>query len=152
MARQRKYASRVRRRRPRTRTWFATALAVIVAGAALGSACFSDRNGTGPGATADCRVEGGIPFTDSLHYVVLIRDFAYHPAELRVPAGATVTWVSCEEETFAHELHTTTSDDGLWDSGLLPVGQPFSRRFGDAGEFGYHCTPHPFMEGSIAVE
>lgn len=145
------YGRRARWLQRRVVAWHVAAIVALI-GAALGGACFSDRPGTGPGTLADCRVDGGIPFTDSLHYVVLIRDLAYHPADLSVPAGATVTWVSCEQETFAHELHTSTSDDGVWDSGLLPIGQPFSRRFEEVGEFGYHCTPHPFMQGSIAVE
>jgi plastocyanin len=125
---------------------------VALAAAAALAACFSDRpSATGP-QVGDCRVEGGIPFTDSLHHVVLIRDFAFHPAQLAVRPGATVTWVNCERESVAQERHTTTSDGGLWDSGLLSVGEVFSRRFDAAGSFPYHCQPHPGMRAEVRVE
>jgi plastocyanin len=120
-------------------------------GALLLAACFTERTPTG-GQLGDCLVSGGIPFTDSLHYVVVQRDFAFHPQELRVPRGATVTWVNCERAAAAHELHTTTSDDDLWDSGPLQVGQLFSFRFDDPGDFDYVCLPHPFMRGTVQVE
>src|SRR5438876_9974859 len=57
-------------------------------------ACFSER-GAGPVAgAAECRVP--VTVIDSLHYIVAIRDFAFHPDTLHVPAGATVTWINCE--------------------------------------------------------
>jgi plastocyanin len=124
----------------------------VLAAFAVLAACFSDRPSvTGP-QVGDCRVDGGIPFTDSLHHVVLIRDFAFHPAQLAVRPGATVTWVNCERESVAQERHTTTADGGAWDSGLLSVGEVFSRRFDAAGSFPYHCQPHPGMRGTVQVE
>jgi plastocyanin len=37
---------------------------------------------------------------------------------------------------------------------LIPVGAVFTRTFDDATGtvFNYHCTPHPFMKGTINVE
>lgn len=83
--------------------------------------------------------------------VVVIRDFAYHPAELTVSPGTTVTWINCEDPGTA--AHTTTADAGVWDSGLLGPGgaDVYSRTFEDAGDFPYHCTPHPFMMGRVSV-
>ena len=48
--------------------------------------------------------------------LVAIRNFAFHPDSLKVPVGATVTWVNCE--TPPQEPHTTTSDNvpPIWDS------------------------------------
>src|SRR6266446_10792653 len=100
-------------------------------------ACFSDR-GSGPvvGA-AECRVP--VTVIDSLHYLVAIRNFAFHPDSLKVPVGATVTWVNCE--TPPQEPHTTTSDNvpPIWDSPELSPGDRFSHAFATAGAFPYHC-------------
>ena len=120
------------------------ALACVIA-----VACFSDRSG-GPGVTgaAECRVP--VTVIDSMHYIIAIRDFAFHPDSLAVPPGATVTWVNCE--TPPQEPHTTTSDNSLWNSPELSPGDRFSHTFPTPGGFPYHCTPHPFMLGKVVVQ
>ena len=112
-------------------------------------ACFSDR-GSGPGVgAAECRVP--VTVIDSLHYIVAIRDFAFHPDTLHVPAGATVTWINCED--VGQEPHTTTSDTtGIWSSADLNPGNRFSHTFATPGSYPYHCIPHEaFMRGAIIV-
>ena len=93
-------------------------------------ACFSER-GSGPVAgAAECRVP--VTVIDSLHYIVAIRDFAFHPDTLTVPVGATVTWINCED--VGQEPHTTTSDTtGIWSSADLSPGNRFSHTFTTAG-------------------
>jgi len=118
-------------------------------GCAIAVACFSDRS-SGPGAgAAECRVP--VTVIDSLHYIVAIRDFAFHPDTLHVPAGATVTWINCE--TPPQEPHTTTSDTtGIWSSVELNPGDRFSHTFATPGSYPYHCIPHEsFMRGAIIV-
>jgi len=112
-------------------------------------ACFSER-GSGPVVTgaAECRVP--VTVIDSIHYIVAIRDFGFHPDSLAVPAGATVTWVNCED--VGQEPHTTTSDNAVWSSPDLNPGARFSHTFPAAGGFPYHCTPHPFMLGKVVVQ
>ena len=112
-------------------------------------ACFSDR-GAGPGVNtaAECRVP--VTVIDSMHYLVAIRNFAFHPDSIAVPVGATVTWVNCED--VGQEPHTSTSDNAVWNSPDLNPGQRFSHTFATAGAFPYHCTPHPFMLGKIIVQ
>jgi glucose/arabinose dehydrogenase len=46
--------------------------------------------------------------------------------------------------------HTSTSDTGLWDSGILNLTQ-FTFKFTAAGDYPYHCTTHPFMTASVSV-
>ena len=114
-------------------------------------ACFSER-GSGPvTGPAECRVP--VTVIDSMHFIVAMRDFAFHPDSIAVPPGATVTWVNCED--VGVEPHTTTSDTtGIWDSSDLPSGARFSHRFPAAGTFPYHCTPHRSigMVGQIVVQ
>jgi len=111
-------------------------------------ACFSER-GSGPvSGAAECRVP--VTVIDSMHYIIAIRDFAFHPDSLKVPPGATVTWVNCED--VGQEPHTTTSDSSVWNSPDLSSGSRFSHTFAAAGGFPYHCTPHPFMTGKVVVQ
>ncbi len=120
-----------------------------LSGVALTLSCFSDR-GAGPtiSGAAECRVP--VTVIDSMHYIVAIRDFGFHPDSLKVPVGAAVTWVNCE--TPPQEPHTTTSDNAVWDSPQLNPGDRFSHTFPGAGGFAYHCTPHPFMIGKVVVQ
>jgi plastocyanin len=59
----------------------------------------------------------------------------FSPAEVFIATGDTVSWV------FHDSLHTTTSVDGLWDSGLQSSGT-FEFTFDQAGDYGYFCTLH----------
>lgn len=77
---------------------------------------------------------------------VPISSFSFAEEELRIEPGTTVRWVNKDPVA-----HTTTSDEGLWDSALLGPGESFSRTFRQPGRHAYHCTPHPFMEGAIVV-
>ena len=115
-------------------------------------ACFSER-GSGPVVTgaAECRVP--VTVIDSMHYIIAIRNFAFHPDSIAVPVGATVTWVNCEDAGV--EAHTTTSDTtGIWDSPLLIPGARFSHRFPTGGVYPYHCIPHLDlgMVGKLVVQ
>jgi plastocyanin len=121
---------------------------LALGGVAAAAACFSER-GAGPvTGAAECRVP--VTVIDSMHYIIAIRDFGFHPDSLKVPIGATVTWVNCE--TPPQEPHTTTSDNAVWDSPQLSPGDRFSHTFPAGGSYPYHCTPHPFMTGKVVVQ
>ena len=77
---------------------------------------------------------------------VTIADFQFTPATLQVAQGTTVTWTNNGPTN-----HTTTSDTGVWDSGVLQAGRSFSFRFNTPGTFAYHCMIHPSMKGTITV-
>ena len=117
------------------------AMAALATGAIAG--CFSERSATGV-VEGECRfpVGEGVPGST----VVLIRGFAFEPAEVRVRAGERVTWINCDEDA-----HTSTADGGGWASPLLAPGNAFTQTFDAPGEFAYHCEPHPFMRGEVVV-
>jgi plastocyanin len=127
-------------------------LAAIGLGASMTS-CFSEKSSAifNP-ADGDCRIPLDSPVFGSAGVVVAMRDFAFRPAELRVPRGTRVTWVYCEPPNI--DPHTTTSDTGVWGSDFLSSGTAiFSRVFDQPGRFEYHCIPHPsFMRGVVIVE
>jgi plastocyanin len=78
--------------------------------------------------------------------VVTIQNYAFYPATMTIPVGATVTWMNHDAVA-----HTTSSDSSVWDSGVLNPGASFSHTFTMPGVFPYHCHIHPFMYGTIIV-
>ena len=123
-----------------------TTILVIVIGFLSG--CVSDRS-TGPAADlTGCDVN--LPASAFGSTIVVIRNFTFNPAQVRVKAGSKVTWVNCEPP--GTDAHTSTADGGAWNSQFLAPGATFTREYGAAGTFPYHCDPHPGMKASIIVE
>lgn len=77
---------------------------------------------------------------------VTIDGLKYSPAELTIEPGDTVVW-NMESGGMPHDV---VADDGSFQSELMTEGE-FRHTFTEAGEFDYHCTPHPPMTGSITV-
>jgi plastocyanin len=91
---------------------------------------------------------------------VSIQDFAFTPKTVTIKVGTAVHWTN-----LGPSAHTTTSDTGLWDSGLLAAGTgggggsggggggyngapammagAFTFTFTQPGTYTYHCTSHP---------
>jgi plastocyanin len=83
---------------------------------------------------------------------VTIHDFTFSLASLTITAGTTVRWTNN-----GPSAHTTTSDMGVWSSGVLgpPVsgggmngdggspGGTFDFTFMQPGTYPYHCSLHP---------
>lgn len=94
--------------------------------------------------------------------LVRIQDFAFDLDVVRIEPGATVSWLHDETEGNAGVQHTVTSldlkdpddpnsNEKLFDSGLMSLGDTFSYTFDDEGVFNYNCTLHPFMTGKVCV-
>ncbi len=81
---------------------------------------------------------------------VSMEDNFFDQANITVPAGTTVTWVQNGDNP-----HTTTSYDGLWDSGMIAGGSggSFSYTFEEPGTYEYYCIPHEDlgMVGTVTV-
>jgi YVTN family beta-propeller protein len=77
---------------------------------------------------------------------VSIASFAFTPGILTVSSGLTVTWTNHDSIP-----HTVTSDAGTWDSGAVAGGVAFNMRFDQPGAYSYHCSIHPFMQGTVIV-
>ncbi len=71
---------------------------------------------------------------------------SFIPATLTVPAGTTVRWINSSSVE-----HTVTSSDELFDEQVSP-GETFSYTFSDTGTYGYICTIHAGMSGTVVVE
>lgn len=123
-------------------------LVMLTVGALPLTGCFSERGTTDVDPAAVC----SLPITALKQggAFVPIQGFAFLVDTLRVKAGTRVTWVNCEAA--GTDPHTSTSDTGVWNSPLIPIGTTYSRVFSDKGTFSYHCTPHSTMRGVIIVE
>ena len=77
---------------------------------------------------------------------VSITNFAFSPANLTVKVGDTVTWTNKDEEP-----HTVVADDGSFHSPGLDANGTYSFTFAKPGSFGYLCSIHPFMRGTVVV-
>ena len=75
-----------------------------------------------------------------------MRTMTFEPKRIEIAAGTTVRWTNNDQL-----VHTITADDGSWDSGPIEPGKTWSHTFAQAGEFAFHCTPHPFMKALIVV-
>jgi len=78
---------------------------------------------------------------------VQIGNFTFKAQVLTVKPGTTVTWTNADDIP-----HTVTSNNGVFKSKVLDSGDKFSFTFAKAGQFGYFCSLHPHMTGSIIVK
>jgi glucose/arabinose dehydrogenase/plastocyanin len=77
---------------------------------------------------------------------VSIINFSFNPPGVSINTGDSVRWTESE-----NDFHTTTSDNSIWDSGVLQLNQQFSFQFTEPGDYPYHCTTHSFMTASVTV-
>jgi plastocyanin len=79
-------------------------------------------------------------------------DECYIPFGVKIQVGDEVVWTN-EDVAF----HTVTSGnptdgpDDLFDSGMFAIGEQFSHKFEESGNFDYFCTLHPWMQGTVVV-
>lgn len=78
--------------------------------------------------------------------------FGYSPDSITIVIGknSTVFWTNDDVA-----IHTSTSDNGApaaFDSGNIVAGGTFQFTFTVAGTYTYHCSYHPWMQGTIIVK
>jgi plastocyanin len=76
---------------------------------------------------------------------ITMKDNAFQPAHVQVPARTTVTWTNGDQ--VPHDV----SFDGGPKSAVLSFGATFQRVFDTPGTFDYECTIHPGMVGRVTV-
>jgi plastocyanin len=118
-----------------TRTLLVPAVALVAASALLV-----------PSGTADARPARPATHTVARAASVTVADMAFSPGSVSTTLGGSVTWTFKDATA-----HTTTSDQGFWDSGTRSGGATYSHTFASAGTFAYHCTIHAMMRGTVKV-
>ncbi len=86
------------------------------------------------------------PVTTPAPGTVRAIDYAFQPTSLDIAAGTRVTFINA-----GRAPHTVTARDGSFDSGTMPGGGSWARTFTTPGTFGFLCTLHPEMVGTIRV-
>jgi plastocyanin len=131
------------RLRPRRVGRFLIPLLVLVAGAAVLSACSSPL-------AAACSAKGGTTATAATTVKVVAdsqTQGAYQPNPVTVKVGDSVTWTWEDQGN----QHSVSADDGSFESCLQSNGYTFTTTFAKAGTFAYHCSIHPSMKGTVTV-
>jgi plastocyanin len=107
-------------------------------------ACFALVGGALPPATmaqdADFSVNIVEPSTSDP------TSWSFDAPDLIAAAGQTILWTNIGGQT-----HTITADDASFDSGNIDPGGTFSFSPTNPGTYAYHCTPHPWMKGTLTV-
>ncbi len=86
--------------------------------------------------TTLCEVEEGSAIKSS--------NKSYYPKLTQIQKGDTVTWTNKDIS-----VHTVTSNDELFDSGMMMPGDAFEQTFESVGLYEYYCMLHPWMTGTI---
>jgi plastocyanin len=90
------------------------------------------------GLAALALLAGGAGVARADTVFVSVESNFFDQAEITINQGDTVVWV-----WVASAAHTTTSIDGLWDSGIQSqMGFMFQYTFNNPGDFVYICTLH----------
>jgi plastocyanin len=77
-----------------------------------------------------------------------IDNFSFSPATITVQKGTTVVWTNRDDIP-----HTVVSSDGRsFKSHALDSDDVYSFTFDTAGRFGYFCSLHPHMQGTVIVQ
>ena len=85
----------------------------------------------------------GLPICGQGTASVDITSAGFAPQVVRIEVGNNVVWSNLES------VHTTTSLNGLWDSGVLSVGDTFTYRFDNVGLYRYYDTIHVWPSGIV---
>lgn len=121
-------------------------LVLLVAVALILAGCHDPGPGDGDPTNGEMETNGEEPAQE---YDVTMESIEFNPGNITIEVGSTVTWTNEDPVE-----HTTTADNGEWDSDLMGQGDTFNHTFEEAGTFPYHCIPHQAqgMTGAIIVE
>lgn len=104
-----------------------------------------------------------VDLTDQSEVSMDIKDFKYEMPNIKIKKGTTVTWTN--QDLMEHNVmqdhgdsgaaHDAPSKDDIQDDvfagPLLAKGESYSFTFNEVESGPYHCSPHPYMKGSVTV-
>jgi amicyanin len=76
---------------------------------------------------------------------VVIQNYEFSPSVIRIKQGDTVTWTN--RDSVQHNVAHNS-----FESPLLRRGETYQYTFNAPGTYEYHCSPHPYMVGTVIVE
>lgn len=92
-----------------------------------------------------------------------IKDFKYEKPNIKIKKGTTVIWTN--QDAVAHNVMLDHADGDKphdppaanevksdeFAGPLLAQGESYSFTFNEVSSSPYHCSPHPYMKGSVTV-
>lgn len=78
-----------------------------------------------------------------------IKNSAFNPATITIKKGVKVTWTN--QDTIKHDVAPDKESNDFKGSELLAKGEKYEFIFNKPGTYTYHCTPHPYMKGTVIV-
>ncbi len=75
---------------------------------------------------------------------VTIKNSAFDPQVIEIPAGDSVTWTNQDGTA-----HTVKFSD--FESPSMGNGANYTKKFDSPGKYDYICGIHPFMKGTVEV-
>ncbi|TAH32538.1 hypothetical protein EYC58_02690 [Candidatus Saccharibacteria bacterium] len=104
-----------------------------------------------------------IDLTSQSEVSIDIKDFKYSQANIKIKKGTKVTWTNRDvvehnvmqdhsDSDTAHDAPTPENiNPNVLAGPLLAKGESYSFTFNEATSAPYHCSPHPYMKGSVTV-
>lgn len=101
--------------------------------------------------------------TNQSEITMNIQDFKYEKPNIKIKKGTKVTWTNQDavqhnvmaEHEGADQTHNAPSKDEVDPNELagplLAKGESYSFTFNEVSSSPYHCSPHPYMKGSVTV-
>ncbi|MFQ5605134.1 MAG: cupredoxin domain-containing protein [bacterium] len=106
----------------------------------------AEREGLTAEATTTLTVDEPPPPPTGGEMTVSMKDNFFSPREVTVKPGTKIVWPNVGARP-----HTSTSDDGVWDSGTINTGQSFSwtvpQTAQSGNDFPYYCVFHGAQGG-----
>lgn len=106
---------------------------------------------------------GLVDLTNQAAISMDIKDFKYTQPNIKIKKGTTVTWTNRDDvkhnvmkehddDDAAHDAPTLDEvRPGVFAGQLLAKGESYSFTFNEVSTAPYHCSPHPYMKGSVTV-
>lgn len=82
-----------------------------------------------------------------------IQNFEFRPTAVRIAPGTTVVWLN--RDPVEHDVMVLATESASLSenvkSPLVARGERIAITFNRPGTYGYNCSVHPFMHGTITV-
>jgi plastocyanin len=117
----------------------------LALGSGVALAQYPDPATPAPSPTAAAKTAAPTPAPSPLS-IIHIKNFAFVPDTVTIPAGSTVRFVQDDEAA-----HTVTATDKSYDSGNLNQKESWRHTFATEGTYTYFCAYHPQMKGKVVV-
>ena len=109
---------------------------------------------TGTGPVADNSIPSTISYPSSMGssvYTVIINNYSFNPSDQTIPVGASVVWINSGGSVWDQVSYRVESDQGLFASDHMNLGDTFGYTFKDPGVYTYHNSISQYMSGMIRV-